>query len=64
MEAKPLYSSRDYEEYCQQQKDKGLLKCYWEILPAMWEEELAFRRELEEALDKAVIGGKIKIKDL
>ena len=49
---RPLYPSRDYKEYCADQKRKGLMRRYWKDLPEMWKEELAFRRELEDALNE------------
>lgn len=49
---RPLYPSRDYREYCADQKRKGLTRRHWKDLPEMWKEELAFRRELEDALNE------------
>lgn len=48
---RPLYPSKDYAEYVADQKRKGLLRRYWKDLPKMWEEELKFRREFEDALN-------------
>ena len=48
----PAYSSNDYEEFCQYQKDKGLRRDLWDTLPQMWDRELRFRDEFEQALIK------------
>ena len=49
----PLYPSKDFEAYVADQKRKGLMRRYWKDLPKMWEEELKFRREFEDALNGA-----------
>ena len=51
---KPLYPSKDYQEFCDHQKAKGLRKRYWKDLPKMWKKELEFREELEDALNKLI----------
>ena len=54
MVPKPHYDSRDYNEYVEEQKAKGLQRKYWRNLPKMWEEELRFRTGLEAALAEFV----------
>lgn len=49
----PLYPSKDFKAYVADQKRKGLMRRYWKNLPKMWEEELNFRREIEDALNGA-----------
>ena len=49
---KSLYESANFEEFCEQQKRKGLRKKFWPTLPQMWQEELDFRKEFEDALEK------------
>lgn len=51
--ARPLYASTDFKEYCAEQKAKGLNRSLWRHLPEMWEDELQFRADFEEALAKA-----------
>ena len=58
---KPLYSSDDYESFCEYEKQKGLDKKYWKNLPEMWREELRFRKEFEECLNNPE---KMKNKDV
>ena len=50
---RPLYPSKDYAEYVADQKRKGLMRRHWKDLPKMWDEELKFRREFEDALNGA-----------
>ena len=50
--SKPLYPSKDFEEFCAHQKQKGLKREFWKDLSKMWEEELDFRKEFEDALNK------------
>lgn len=50
----PLYDSQDYKDFCEKQIEKGLHKDYHDLLPEMWGEELEFREELEESLNKFV----------
>ena len=50
--ASPAYSSNNYEDFCQCEKEKGLRRDLWHTLPQMWKEELKFRAEFEEALAK------------
>lgn len=48
---KPLYSTENYEDFCEYQKSKGLDKKYWNNLPQMWKEEQEFREEFEKAIN-------------
>lgn len=48
----PLYPSKDFKSYVAYQKRKGLMRRYWKGLPAMWEQELKFRREFESSLNE------------
>lgn len=50
--ATPAYQSASYEEFCQREKDKGLRRDLWHTLPQMWGEELKFRTEFEDTLEK------------
>jgi hypothetical protein len=56
MTDKPLYNSKDFEEFCEAQKTKGLHPKYWCELPRLWQEELDFRKELEDALVELPLG--------
>jgi len=47
---KPHYDTEDYREYVRFQKADGLKKKHWKDLPKMWEEELRFRKDFENAL--------------
>lgn len=47
----PLYPSKDYKEFVDYHKQKGLSRNHWKDLPKMWEDELQFRREMNEALN-------------
>ena len=48
---KPIYLSDDYTSFVELQKRKGLKPECWKDLPKMWEEELEFRKEYEEAIN-------------
>lgn len=47
MNFKPLYPTSSYKEFVAYQKLKGLSRKNWKDLPKMWEEELSFRKEIE-----------------
>ncbi len=46
--------SNTYEEFCAEQKRKGLIRILWKCLPKIWEEELNYRDEIKRQalLDK------------
>ena len=47
---KPFYESNTYEEFCAEQKRKGLKRSHWKNLEEMWRKELEHRKNLEECL--------------
>jgi len=51
MKAKPLYDSKDYKEFVKNEKAKGLIRSEWKNLPKLYQKELDFRAEFEQALD-------------
>jgi len=47
----PLWPSRCFWGFCRHEIRKGLMFRYWITLPAIWQRELQFRRELTECLN-------------
>ena len=47
---KPFYESNTYEEFCADQKRRGLKRSHWKNLEEMWRKELENRKDLEECL--------------
>lgn len=48
------YDTHTYEEFAALEKQRGLDERYWDDLPKMWENELLFRKELEDAVNNWV----------